>query len=226
MNEDPWKHIQENLERQSSVSEDRAEFSVAALRKALNAEHAPLLVLLESNASDTTEQGSILFQGKGTHEDVEFKAALREAVADSLSAKPKILYNPGSGTHVSLAELCADCRTIFTDINGDVHHAFVQHNIDNPDNEYEFFREDMHDFVLPDGELADVTLIFNAGYMTQSELNRIVSDGGIVIVNDWHGAATYMSANCPNYEQVKMVRYKNQSLDLFVFKRINAESIS
>jgi butyrate kinase len=59
---------------------------------------------------------------------------------------------------------------------------------------------DMHTYELPDGSLADVVMILNAGYLTEEELDKVVAYGGLVLINDWHDAATYMQGSCPSYQ--------------------------
>lgn len=157
--------------------------------------------------------------GENQYDDREFKAVLKRAVTSTLDYEPLILYNPGCGQHVSLATTFPDTRTILVDESGDVEHEYLQHNIDEPDRMFEFYRANMHDFILPDNVLADVTLIFNAGYMTEAELDKVVADNGIVIVNEWHKAASYMWDNCPSYVFADRVDFGDKSNDLFVFKR-------
>ena len=70
-------------------------------------------------------------------------------------------------------------------------------------NGFELYEEDMHEFVLPDGLKADITMILNAGHMTEAELDRVVADSGIVIINNWHNGANYMLENCPGYRLVE-----------------------
>ena len=214
MENDPWKNVFEELDNPTHIN-------------GLKDDLEPLTILnaIRKHSGEPYKEGlpdpidKVTLQGEQIEDDTEFKLAIAEAIRDTLDHSPEILYNPGSGMHVSLAKVFEGSRTIFSDVDGDVEHAFIQHNLDQPDDAFEFYRADMHSFKLPDGIAADVTLILNAGYMTEEELNDVVAENGIVIVNDWHSAATYMSENCPSYKLVKKVEYTDDSNNLFVFKK-------
>lgn len=157
--------------------------------------------------------------GERPSEDVELKTALSEATK-FLNRPVEVAYNPGCGESVSLVSVLPEARTILVDESGDVQHVYIQHNIDNPDRPYEFYRDDMHSFTLPDGIKADLTLILNATYMTQGELNNVVAPGGIVVINDWHSGATFMKAHCPDYQLLGSVDMGDPDVnDLYIFKR-------
>ena len=66
----------------------------------------------------------------------------------------------------------------------------------------EAYEGDMATFRLPDDIKADVVFIKNAGFMTQEQLDEVVADEGLVVVNNWHGAADYMSESCPDYSLI------------------------
>lgn len=68
-------------------------------------------------------------EGELPEDDMEFKAGLLQAAA-VLGAPPAVAYYPGCGEHVSLATVFPAARTIFLDESGDVHHRFLQHNVD------------------------------------------------------------------------------------------------
>lgn len=139
-----------------------------------------------------------------SEEETELKEALTKAVK-FLDRKVEFAYNPGCGQSVALVSILPKARTILVDQSNDVQHTYVQHNIDHPDRSYEFYRDNMHSFTLPDGLKADLTLILNAGYMTQEELNNVVASSGIVIINDWHGGSTFIKTNCPNYQLLEWI---------------------
>lgn len=213
MNNDPWANIfDDSHQPEAGQSLFNSELSpLDQMRKELGEEY-----LTRSEELPKTAQ-----LGEAYGEDVEFREALYTAVTDTLGYEPKTLYYPGSGEHVTLASAFPNARTIFSDTDGEVEHAFLQHNIDNPDSTLEFHRADMHGFKLPDELKADVTLILNAGYMSQDELDIVTAPRGIVIVNDWHDAYKYMQTYCPGYELVKQVDMGHADNDLFVFKRTN-----
>jgi len=145
--------------------------------------------------------GVILPNLEGFHEtqDLEFKESLHD-ITRSLKIEPSVVYNPGCGSHVSLATAFPDARAIFTD-------NFVNNDPNIADelklNGFELYKEDMHEFILPDDLKADITLILNAGHMTETELDRVVADNGIVLINNWHNGANFMIENCPGYELVE-----------------------
>jgi hypothetical protein len=160
--------------------------------------------------------------GEAYGDDEPLKAALQTAACAFLGRKPTVAYNPGSGEHVTLARAFPGSRVIFADVSGYIEHAFVQHGIKYPAERYEFYRADMHDFRLPSGLRADITLILNAGYMTEDELNSITTLDGLVIVNDWHDAAQYMQQRCPGYPLRTRITMDQPENDLYVFQRQSA----
>ncbi|MGH7237618.1 MAG: hypothetical protein ACREGF_03730, partial [Candidatus Saccharimonadales bacterium] len=103
----------------------------------------------EERTGAEQEQARSPLQGELEGDDDSFKEGLRLIVAENLCEPPKLLYNPGSGEHVSLASAFPTARTIFSDTSGDVEHRFIQHNINRPDRKFEFYRADMHTFRLP-----------------------------------------------------------------------------
>lgn len=140
--------------------------------------------------------------------------------------RPLVAYNPGCGTHVSMAEVLPEgSRAIFVDSDGDVVHTFAQRNANTEDKpRYEVYQDEMEHFRLPDNLRADLVLIYNAGHMTPESLDEIVKPGGIVVVNEWHGAASYMREHCPNYQHAGMVEAEDSTLDLHVFRRQSEEN--
>lgn len=169
--------------------------------------------------SETTTAHAPSALGESYGPDEACKAALQTAAFRVLGRKPTVAYNPGSGEHVTLARAFPGSRVIFTDSSGYVEHAFVQHNMNHPDARYEFYQADMHDFRLPDELRADITLILNAGYLTEDELNAVTTLDGLVIVNDWHDAAQYMQQRCPSYTLQARLAMDQPENDLYVFQR-------
>jgi hypothetical protein len=228
MDTDPWKSITDQLD-ESNVAKVHTTSRFLPGEKGFidktDGEELTFLNMIRkldglpySNDIPGTEKQHL--DGEQLGDDELFKDTLKKAIEAGLKDTPNVIYNPGSGTHVSIATLYENTRTIFTDKDGEVEHAFIQHNIDYPENPFEFYRADMHRFELPEGLSADVTLIFNATYMTSDELDKVVAQEGIVLINDWHGGATYMLENCPNYQFIARVEYNNNDSNaLFVFKR-------
>lgn len=175
------------------------------------------------------KRGGVLsgeLQGQFEHEDIEFKKQLQDIVAAN-NMQPQVVYNPGSGRHASLATAFPEAHTIFTDTDADAMHDMTGQG-------FEAYEADMHDFVLPDGLKADLVLILNAGYMTEEELDRVTNPDGLVVVNDWHDASSFMQRECPGYDLVgaedelgyvtdlstiQSERFANNTNALYVFKR-------
>lgn len=159
-------------------------------------------------------------EGMYEHQDKEFRTALQD-IAMSLDVVPEVVYNPGCDRHVTLATAFPKARSIFVDTDVDAVH-------DVSSGGFEAHVADMHTYKLPDGIKADIVLILNAGHMTEEELKKVTADGGLVIVNDWHGAASYMKGECPNFELQEGVSSeqnvhasggdKNDTNTLYVFK--------
>lgn len=180
-------------------------------------------------AIDILKRGGVLkgyLEGQFPNEDVEFKKQLVE-IAAANSIEPKVLYNPGSNRHVSLATAFPEARTIFADTDAEAMHEVAREG-------FETYQADMHSFTLPDGLLADMVLILNAGFMTEQELDHVTKPDALVIVNNWHGAHDFMQRQCPGYHlvgaeddsgytsdtnTVNTTRFTTNSDALFVYKR-------
>ncbi len=163
-------------------------------------------------------------QGELSGEDIDFKDCIRTIVFKYLDGdEPIVAYNPGSGTHVSMAAgLPEGSRAIFLDNDGHVAHKFIQRNMGKDDSDkYEFCWAEMEGFELPNNLTADLVLVYNAGTLSRESLDLVVKVGGIVAVNDWHGAASTMGESYPNYLEEGVVKYGegNETLDLHVFRR-------
>lgn len=164
-------------------------------------------------------------EGLYEHDDIELRTAFQE-IAEALHCDPQVVYNPGCGTNVTLATAFPDARAFFVDTDEE---AIENVKKRFPDAQI----GDMHTFQLPEDLKADITLIMNAGHMPQEELDKVVADNGLVLVNDWHSAGTFMRAECPNYRFVTGLQttghavysdptqQNNDSNALFVFKRID-----
>ncbi len=79
--------------------------------------------------------------GHSPEDDAVFKRQLR-GIAEANQVQPKVLYNPGSGHHVSLAMAFPKARTVFLDTNPEVVHDLLSHD-------FEAYQGDMHTFTLP-----------------------------------------------------------------------------
>lgn len=162
-------------------------------------------------------------QGELPEDDIEFKENIKYLADSTLDEPPRVIYNPGCGEHVSVATTFPDARTIFVDPDGNVEHRFLERQT-APENDiaFEFYRDDMHTFILPDNLKADLLLLLNAEQtMTQEELNNVMQVGGVVAANNWHGAANYIADECPNYQLTG--RFSNggdSSHELYAFKRM------
>jgi hypothetical protein len=213
MDNDPWKNVFDAI-NDSSIRPLVSDIDLTPLNHMRRQ-------LGEAYSCEAVEPPFVPQLGESYGDDTAFECILRDSVEEILGREPLILYNPGSGEHLALAHAFPQARTIFVDGSGDVEHVFIQHNIDHPDTPYEFYRANMHAFRLPDNLKADVTLILNAGYMTQGELTNVVLKGGLVIVNNWHGAASYMQENCDGYDMIKKVDLSEAVNDLYIFRRIH-----
>jgi hypothetical protein len=172
--------------------------------------------------------GVLLPNLEGFHDtqDVAFKQSLVDIVT-FLYMDPKVVYNPGCGSHVSLARAFPGARAIFVDNFSNNDTKIAEELIQNG---FELYVEDMQQFLLPEGLKADVTLILNAGYLPEEQLDKVVAGDGIVIINDWHGGATYMIENCRGYELVRGLQSEHNVYDaqgsrddantLYVFQKI------
>lgn len=164
-----------------------------------------------------------MLQGELEGTDADFKQRIKSIISEFVgNDEPIVAYNPGSGTHVSMVEaLPQGSRAIFLDHDGEVAHKFVQRNNDGSGREpYEFYLTEMNNFELPEGIMADMVLIYNAGHLDQESLDKVTKVGGVVIVNEWHGVASYMKDSCPNYEPLSVVEAEDETLDLHVFRRV------
>lgn len=131
--------------------------------------------------------------GMYEYDDRHFRTALQDIAASLGISNPNVVYNPGCGTHATLATAFPEARAIFIDKDKEAMHWMHRGG-------FEAYTADMHEYKLPDGLTADIVLILNAGHMTEDELREVLSEKGIVIVNDWHGAASYMRTECPGFE--------------------------
>lgn len=209
MEHDPWEDTLSDVNPDDMQPEDDIPLTpLNQVRRSLGLPHEEV-----SSQPPHTELG----EAYGNDED--FKATLQAIAYRVLGRKPAVAYNPGSGEHVTLARAFPGSRVIFADVSGYVETAFIEHNRRHPEEHYEFYRADMHDFRLPEDVRADITLLLNAGYMTEDELDRVTALDGLVIVNDWHGTAQYMLERCPSYNLRTHIAMDQPENDLYVFRR-------
>lgn len=227
-NNDPSEQMHDNLSQIGEVSSSNSSEGLSRLDR-FRMEIGELSVeeALEraKNRSETPQQHA--FEGESVDDDVAFKTYLQEMAAKYLDDAPRVVYHPGSGGHVSAAEAFPGARTIFSDVDGDVESAFLQHNIHvasgKKDKPYEFYRADMHTFRLPDDVRADLVIEINTQYFTEGELNAVVRVGGIVIEADtregdvWGHDATSRIKDFKNYTLLKTSALDNEVF--FVYKR-------
>lgn len=233
---DPWDDLSEFFDGQESLEELMEKRSLGRTAIGDNLVYLNFLdnfrepnELTENSVRVTPEeQDRILdlqklkpLQGELNTDDVEFKSKIKEIALEFFGNKPILAYNPGSGRHVSVAEALPEgSRTIFVDDDGDIEHQFIERKA-NGGKGYEFYRADMEKFELPDQLLADLVVIYNAGYLNETALDKVTKPGGLVVVNNYHKAADYMLEKCPGYNVQKVfnIDNDNETLNLHVFQR-------
>lgn len=109
---------------------------------------------------------------------------------ERLGVSPGVIYYPGSNLDVGFTKLFPASRVIHVDLDQDVVDEMAAAG-------YEAKVADMKSFI-PD-EPADVVVVFNAGYIEQDQLKRVLKPNGLVIVNNYHRAATFMRDSCPDF---------------------------
>jgi len=119
---------------------------------------------------------------------------------DGFRESPAVIYYPGSNIDISFTKLFPTSRVVHTDTEDNAIMKLQEA-------QYEAYAADMHEFVP--SEFADVVVIFNAGYMTQEELEKVTKPGSIVVVNNYHNAATFMRDECPDFSLVGSIMKDN-----------------
>lgn len=108
---------------------------------------------------------------------------------------PQVVYYPGSSNDHTIADafIAEGARVINADINEES--VAELKNLG-----YEAYTADMHTFELD--EKANVVVIFNAGYMTQAELEKVATPEALIIVNNYYNAASFMYKECPDFQLI------------------------
>lgn len=231
---DPWTQIKAQFEKVSEIDNEpptpeEASLSIMArMRRQLGE-----ITLEEAmqRSSQETQLANAYFEGEAAGDDQEFKDKLGHLADVYLDKPPEVVYHPGSAQHVSAAEAFPEARVIFTDIDGDVEHDFIQRNIDIESKDrdghpYEFYRADLHSFSLPEGLEADVVISMNTPSFTKEELDSVVRIGGIVLEGDtrkgdeWGADATSSIADYAGYERLERFAMSGDSQNVFfLYKR-------
>lgn len=119
---------------------------------------------------------------------------------DNFFGTPSTIYYPGSYYDLSFTKLYPEARVIHVDIESEPVEAMRRSG-------YEAYKADRDEFVPDDP--ADIVVIFNAGYAAEEHLKKVTKPGSLVIVNDWHHAATFMNESCPDFSLVGVVGNNN-----------------
>lgn len=130
-----------------------------------------------------------------------------------LGPTPDVIYYPGSNIDLSFTKVFPDARVIHVDKEEMVIDKMKRGG-------YEAYIADMNEFV-PD-DLADVVVIFNAGYIEQEQLNKVTKPNGLVVVNNYHLAATFMQNKTPDFSLAGAVLSKEPNR---VIKNFNTEEL-
>jgi hypothetical protein len=129
----------------------------------------------------------------GSYRNFEAKDSFTQRAArliEDSGVNPQVIYYPGCNVDLSFAKLFPKSRVIHADIDDKVMKKMTEGG-------YEAHTADMNEYI-PD-QPADVVVIFDAGYIPQEHLEKIMNPQGIVLVNNWHWAATYMRDNAPDF---------------------------
>lgn len=232
--EDPWAGVMRALKADASDDEvgnevvaSSDESLLGQLRREMGEEHTPRDKAQKSEmVPDRGLKGSNLELDANGREFVEM---LRGVANKYLDRAPEVVYHPGSAQEVITAEAFPDARTIFTDIDGEVEHDFLQHNIEVdsgiPGRKYEFYRADLHSFRLPDGQMADLVISMNVPTLTKEELDELVRVGGVIIEGDTREGkewgfehATSAMGSYSGYIPVEKLALSNDEI-FFVYRR-------
>ncbi len=116
-----------------------------------------------------------------------------DLLIDRFRPQPAVIYHPGSHLDLGVAKRHPHTRVMHVDKEQWVIDLMQQGG-------YEAHAADHNQFI-PD-TAADVTILFNAGRIPNDQLLKVTQHDGLVVVNNYHYAATYMALYCPDFKLV------------------------
>lgn len=111
--------------------------------------------------------------------------------------QPAVIYHPGCRGDLSAAKRNPHARVIHLDQEDSYMRTMT-------DGGYEAYTGD-HNLFIPE-VLADVVILFNAGVIPNDQLKKVTKADALVVVNNYHLAATFMAQHCPDFELVGAVQ--------------------